>query len=498
MEVAMKGLALAIPLLVGLAPQGTKAAPLDLADLWAEGGHGDHGATREYYNAPAYLRWRKQMGDWLDADGKPYGDAPFAESEVGNDAKSEMVSWDVTKLVQRWVEGSLPNKGFFLRCLAGGGSLRFRSREHADAAQHPQLVVDGRTLAPDADTYLDRSTYQGLGGRDTLNLSSENPVLLRFSLEGIAGTVKSATLKLSVAGRSGAPSRAGVFLCDSGLKSAPSAAPPVGLAARYPNDRGLEKDPAVYLYSDFEKDDWGRAWSSGADAKTLVPVSEDPERRLELLQGRALRVEIPKGTNNGMNVLYKFAKQTGSEPEEVYLRYYLRFSGDWQTIQGGKLPGIAGTYGDAGWGGRKVDGTDGWSARGSFNVQPAPGNPLSGRIPVGSYVYHADMPGDYGDIWIWVDGYGGLLAKDRWYCLEQYVKLNTPGQKDGVLRAWVDGRLAFEKTDVRYRKVDKLKIETVWMNIYHGGKLPTDRDVHAYVDNVVIARQYIGPMAKSR
>src|SRR5262245_22998568 len=497
MEVAMKGLALAVTLVVALLPQGGKAAAIDPGELWAEGGHGDHGATREYYNAPAYLRWRKLMGDWLDAEGKPYGDKPFGETELVNEAKPEVVSLDVSRLVQRWVEGSLPNKGFFLRCISGDGSFRFRSRESADASQHPQLVVDGRTLAPEADTFLERSTYQGMGGKDTLNLSSENSVLIRFPLEGIAAPVKSATLKMFVAARYGARARVGAFLCDSGVKAA-TAALPVGLAARYPDDKGLAKDPAVYLYSDFENDDWGRAWTSGADAKTLVPVSEDPERRLEPLQGRALRVLIPKGTNNGMNVLYKFAKQTGSEPEEVYMRYYLRFCGDWQTIQGGKLPGIAGTYGDAGWGGRKVDGTDGWSARGSFNVAPAPGNPLAGRIPIGSYVYHADMPGDYGDIWIWVDGYGGELAKDRWYCLEQYVKLNTPGQKDGVLRAWVDGRLAFEKTDVRYRNVAKLKIETVWMNIYHGGKLPTDRDVHAYIDHVVIARQYIGPMAKSR
>jgi len=108
------------------------------------------------------------------------------------------------------------------------------------------------------------------------------------------------------------------------------------------------------------------------------------------------------------------------------------------------------------------------------------------------------MPGDYGDIWNWLDGYGGILVKDRWTCLEQYVKLNTPGQKDGILRAWVDGRPAFERTDLRFRNVDRLKIERVWMNVYHGGKLPSDRDVHLYIDNVVISRQYVGPMSKSR
>ena len=74
--------------------------------------------------------------------------------------------------------------------------------------------------------------------------------------------------------------------------------------------------------------------------------------------------------------------------------------------------------------------------------------------------------------------------------------MNTPGEKDGVLRAWVDGRLAFEKTDVRFRRSDQLKIEQVWMNVYHGGKSPYDQ--HLFIDNVVIAKKYIGPMTARR
>src|SRR5262245_14470255 len=296
MEVDMKGLALALTLLALPSLQERKAPPIDPGDLWAEGGHGDLGATREYYNSPAQLRWRRPMGDWLDAEGKPYGDVPFGEIELANGAKGQSVAWDVSRLVQKWVDGSLPNKGFFLRVLAGDGAFRFPSRENADASLRPQLVVDGRTLAVDADTYLERSTYQGMGGKDTLNLSSDNPVLLRFPLEGVAKPVKAATLKLFVSARYGSRARAGVFQCDSGVKGTAAAPPPAGLASRYPNDKGLEKDPAVYLFSDFEGDDWGRAWSQGADAKTLVPVSDDPERRLETLQGRALRVCIPKGT----------------------------------------------------------------------------------------------------------------------------------------------------------------------------------------------------------
>ena len=71
--------------------------------------------------------------------------------------------------------------------------------------------------------------------------------------------------------------------------------------------------------------------------------------------------------------------------------------------------------------------------------------------------------------------------------------MNTPGEKDGVLRAWVDGHRAFEKTDIRFRHEPTLKIEQIWMNVYHGGTVPSPYDQHLFVDNVVIAKKYIGP-----
>jgi hypothetical protein len=204
---------------------------------------------------------------------------------------------------------------------------------------------------------------------------------------------------------------------------------------------------------------------------------------------------MEKGTNHAMSLTYKFQKENGYEPEEIYFRYYLRFADDWdQTVQGGKMPGISGTYGVAGWGGRRSDGTNGWSARGAFHRSIPDGNPLAGTHPIGTYCYHADQEGPYGNVWLWQNGYRGYLMKNRWYGIEQYLRMNSPGERDGVLRAWVDGRLAFEKTDIRFRHTDRLKIEQIWMNVYHGGKKPSPYDQHLFVDNVVIARDYIGPM----
>ncbi len=196
-----------------------------------------------------------------------------------------------------------------------------------------------------------------------------------------------------------------------------------------------------------------------------------------------------------MNMGFDFADELGFEPDEIYFRYYLRFADDWETSDGGKLPGISGTYGVAGWGGRPSDGTNGWSARGTFHLVPPAGNPFEQSVPIGNYVYHADMTGQYGDIDLWQLGYRGILEKNRWYSVEQFLRMNTPGENDGVLRAWVDGRLAYERTDWRWRDIDALKIERIWMNVYHGGTAAVPQDVHLYIDNVVIANRYIGPLA---
>jgi hypothetical protein len=133
--------------------------------------------------------------------------------------------------------------------------------------------------------------------------------------------------------------------------------------------------------------------------------------------------------------------------------------------------------------------------RGLFLEATEPDNPLSRHISIGTYAYHADMRGYWGDHWPWMIGQRGLLEHNRWYCIEQHLRLNTPGQKDGVLKVWVDGELAFERTDIRFRSVPDLKIQRIWMNVYHGGTKPSHQDQHLFIDNVVFARKYIGPMA---
>jgi hypothetical protein len=255
-----------------------------------------------------------------------------------------------------------------------------------------------------------------------------------------------------------------------------------GIAARYANDEGIQNDPDVLYFGNFESNDWYAEWSPGSKPENGDVVSSDPAEMFVPFQGKALRITIPSGDVIGIS-----AFRNVSAAEEIYVRYYLRFGSNWRTLDGGKLPGPTGDLSTCGNGGRPCNGTDGWSARGSFDVVDA-----RGQIPIGSYIYDGEMVrrGDeYGTGFVW-----GRVRTNRWYSVEHHIKMNTVGQRNGVYQGWIDGRLAFQKTDFVFRRVDRLRIESIWMNVYHGGTTPVDRTIHLYLDNVVIARTYIGPM----
>jgi len=475
---------------------------------WAEGNPGTaNGANRDYYNRVARLKWKNFMGDWADVAGQAQGSQPFASSTLTT--SGEWASWDVTNLVTAWMDGTYLNQGFDLRGLGGGKVFNARSKESTETAFHPRLVMtaDGttHTLAAEADTYLDSSTFTPLGRSERLRLGGSRPVLIRFDLSSIQGTVTEAWLEVYPYESSGSGNAViGVFRSN---QTHMVGVIPVeqGLAAKYPGDVGIENDPDVLFFESWEQTNWEDRWTFVDSHSTLQPpVSAGGYGPLD---GQSWRVENRKGETGGANAKWRFSNpdKLGAEPEEMYFRYYVRLDTDWHVDPpaGNKFPGFAGIYGTAGNGGNQSDGTNGWSARGHYYTDVPIGNPAAGLTAIGNYVYHADMQDFFGDLVYYQRNYLGLIERNRWYCIEQYLKMNTPGVKDGILRAWVDGQFAYEKTTWRWRSadppiipgLDQLRIEDVWLNVHHGGTIPTPESYHMYFDNLVIAHSYIGPMA---
>ncbi|MES2046933.1 MAG: DNRLRE domain-containing protein [Pseudomonadota bacterium] len=454
------------------------ASTLSAADRWnwTEGSEsGLDGATREFYNAAASLRWQHPNGDWRDKLGTPQGKSAFSELTIAGGKEELPVSIDITALANQWLNGSLANRGVMLQIgNVNGGVIRFASRENPNANLRPRLVLhfrDGKeTLNAVADTSLDPSSYKSNGKSILLSVGTGmRRALLQFDFSALTArqaALQKAELQLVAIERFGASSAVQIFAVDLPV-TAPITAQ-LGIASQFVGDVNIAHHPDVVYATGFDDKNWIASWHEFIGHFKIV----DSADHFSPLSGSALQVRLEKGDNNGAGGNLMFKKLLGSEPEQMYVRYYLRLGNNWRPrIDGGKLPGFAGTYGKGGWGGRPNDGRSGWSARGAFLKQIAEGNPLAGRTPIGSYVYENGKSNDFGAVFAWSEGEGAYLENNRWYCIEQYLRLNTPGQSDGVLQAWLDGKLVLNRNNLNLRLVPELKIEKFWISIYHGGSL---------------------------
>lgn len=477
----------------------------DAAELKDRLSDAKDGATCDYFNRGAGGAWQRRGGDWLDASAKMNGDDAYGSVTITSKAAASLFDIDVTRLVAEWASQKRnPAHGLMIRSIgARHGTSDIASRESSDPSRRPVLLIVARggeqqTIPAAADAYLDCTSEKGLGTQNRMKVSRGVNAILRFDLpsELDPRTVSKAALRFEIVKQYG-DSVLGVFA--SYPSPSPDIEPRQGLAASYPDDAGIGKDPNVWFATGFESRLWQSEWTEYDPRSETAIIDNEADLGFTPLLGKALRVTLVKGKNLGLDLRYLFQRTETGEPDEAYFRYYLRFAKDWTPdVDGGKLPGFAGTYGRAGWGMRKSTGSDGWSMRGCFFIQPSAENPYHSHTPVGTYAYHLDLDGPSGEGWRWPLGRLAALERNRWYSVEQYFKVNTPGKSDGVLRAWIGGRLVFERTDIRVRTTTDLKIESVWFNVYHGGVTPPPRDMHLYIDNVVIAKKYIGPMRRAR
>ncbi|GGD75225.1 polysaccharide lyase [Lacimicrobium alkaliphilum] len=278
-----------------------------------------------------------------------------------------------------------------------------------------------------------------------------------------------------------------------------------GLAAQYPTDKNINHHPGVYYADNFDRESWldtfseavGQKDSRWSNAATLDYVTHQHTEHFLDDDGRSALARFDTDKNLALNLDYYFKRHHDQEPEEAYFRYYLKLAPGANISGGGKLPGFGGTYGKAGWGGRGNDGYQGWSARGAFfeSIDNAD-SPWLGHMPIGSYLYEADSSSKYGSILPWGHPLS-TISPGRWYSIEQHLRLNTPGQSDGLLEVWVDGVQILHKTDLMFRKTDELKIEKIWFNFYFGGVDKPKYPFDMYIDNIVIASEYIGPVKQT-
>ena len=268
----------------------------------------------------------------------------------------------------------------------------------------------------------------------------------------------------------------------------------------------------VIYQNDFEDDSVGVYAKANLNADWNTPSFDNgvEQGRVSIVDGaeayddgKSLAVSYPAGLfgsgDSKTGAQWKLDFDQGYEAVE--LEYRIKFRAGFDFVRGGKLPGLIGGEGNVG--GNKPDGTDGFSARMMWRTNGSGGSNLTSdtnntgganQANIVQYVYHPDSPdpNGFGEDFDWDDGPSGdwkFFEPDRWYHLRHRVVMNTPGQHDGVVQAWLDGVQVLDRNDVRFRDIGSIEIDQMYFSTFFGGGSQiwaTSKDEVAYFDDFVI------------
>jgi hypothetical protein len=292
--------------------------------------------------------------------------------------------------------------------------------------------------------------------------------------------------------------------CILALAPLASAIAAEGLAARYPGDVGIEQEPAVLFADNFESGDLQK-WDERRGSAVVSEAAPQAGRW-------CVDMTMHRGRDHGGDTIKWFLPGA----DRVYARFYVKFSANYQYahhfvwLSANHPRNKWSSFGKAG---KKPDGltyfSTGMEPWFAWGKNPPPGE-------VNLYAYFPDMEIDPKMDFYWGNGFfppgpgkGAAAAShrvipplDRWHCWEFMLQANSaPGQADGRQAMWVDGQLAGEFNGIRWREDAGLKVNCLWLQHYGGDSGdPTKRywpeSQTVWFDDIVVAREYIGPMVK--
>ena len=268
------------------------------------------------------------------------------------------------------------------------------------------------------------------------------------------------------------------------------ASQPTGIAAKYLNDAGIEKDPAVILHEDFEGADLDKKrWPSISGAGGPLGITRDSNN---VFGGKgALQITATLGKNTGGHLFRRFEKGY----EQLYARFCVKFAPDCDYIHhfvhmAAELPAVPWPTGGAGEcpaGDKKF--TIGIEPWGRWKKYPPPGG-------WHFYCYWWKMKKSP-DGKFWGNDFAAepyaIPQRGKWYCVEFMARCNTPGKEDGEVALWIDGNQLAHQKDVNWRSDEKLKLNAFWLMLYVTDQATKNPVNTVWFDDVVVAAEYIGP-----
>jgi hypothetical protein len=267
-----------------------------------------------------------------------------------------------------------------------------------------------------------------------------------------------------------------------------------GLAHNYPEDRGISVHPSVIFADDFETGMLGERWDEANRADEDVLALVDDSAFGAPVGHRSLRVTATLGRNTGGGLTKWF-----ESADVLYIRFYTKF--DLQCDYVHHFCTLRAN--------RSLLGGDRWSGFGGAGLLPDGGRrfstaiepwgewgqwPPPGRWNFYSY-WHTMHPSPDGKYW------GNsvrpaeqpTIERDRWISVELMLRHNTPGLADGEQAFWIDGELRGHWKGYNWRSHPELMANAFTLESYVTDRWTSQPINIVYFDNVVIAREYIGP-----
>jgi hypothetical protein len=292
-----------------------------------------------------------------------------------------------------------------------------------------------------------------------------------------------------------------------------------GIAARYPGDKNIGNDPAVIFADDFE------SYTDPTQLKSKWSVVSQNGLRIATEFGnyyagaKALEITLQISTSEQLK---EVLLNLPVEQDVVYFRAYTKFDSGF-SILGSSHNGLSvrAHYPSGAGTAAPADGTGFFLAALQDN---ATSQPLAGELQPGYHQIYAYWPkqrDNYGDHWFsdgWVRPEGAGLwllyptqypdframpkhqaVRGQWNCYEIMVKANTVKSdgtwlNDGEVAWWIDGQLDGRITNLFLRSISSLKMDAVRLALHGTSSARVNKK---WYDNVVIATQYIGPMASA-
>jgi len=182
---------------------------------------------------------------------------------------------------------------------------------------------------------------------------------------------------------------------------------------------------------------WFRKFTSADKPITIVPITDSP-----LGQGQALEIGFLAGHQGGGGTELEYDIPTLLQPREMFVGYYVQVSSNWQ----GHSSGIN----------KMVYLDDGGSSFSAMWYEMFG----SGSSPLGLYIVNQSGSGPSG---MHENIQAVNFTRGVWHKVEIYQKQGSPG----IIRVWVDGILATDRSDVftRDAAIGMVTISGIWGGI---------------------------------